>query len=477
MKGNKIGYEMLTPELKSKLDMCVDVSLVKSSLEVPSIKEDGKRSVYIVIDDDIVSGENMKGSIYYAEDNGDSYSIIGKRDEIQFALYDLLESNPFAFKEHTHNLAGKELFVPWENIINAPSSWHPSKHIHYSDELNVEFEDILNKPATYPPSEHTHEGSSATWENIMNKPQIALPNLFDNAFFEIHQRWDFETDGNPSFDYGDLDIIFDRWQMSNLIDNPTTITKETNGGFKVSSDSSSEWGTFCLAQQIDISKLGYIDGVDSKEFTISIKGDFSSIANVEVLFEGVPCGEDGIIDNDSSVTFSIPFSDYEKNSQVFFVINFWADATKPFEFTVNSIKLERGSVTSSHERENYELELLKCKRYYQKAKLPQGSYYCDSSKNIRVFYPLQVPMIASPAITLIDSLYYHCQKNSSSVKVLDNFLDFDAQCNSVDISDEGVGATIGISNSNIASSWFGIMNTSAASTFSKEHEIILDVGY
>jgi len=418
LKANKISYEMLDTPLKSMLDKNMDTGLVRSYSDIPVVRSEFDKEAYIIVDDDMYfEGEeekNRKGYIYYAKNISDSYVYVGRQKSIEFTPYDLAENNPFAFKNHTHDLSGEDYTISWDNVLNKPESWHPGRHTHVSGEVDISWADISRKPEVFPPAEHTHGSSGGigeTWEDISGRPGLFGVNLIHNPGFKIHQRYkddDFFKDIESN---GESVIVFDRWQCINELDITAQVKKSEDGGIKVTAADES-YGYFTLRQRLSSKEIGYSAGVIRKNYTLSINADLQNVYSLGLFVNNIKVGD---LKTEKKVSF--PFDIFVFKDYVNIDLKVSPLSGSPVDFTVYSIKLEEGDVATNYIDTSESMELLRCKRYYQRLMLPQNIIQSFENNQIRLMYPGYIQMVQTPDVKLLNDLYIHKSDGSSNIKI------------------------------------------------------------
>lgn len=479
MKVNKIGYEMLDDTLKSIIDKNVDTGLVKSFSHIPSIRTMQDKEAYIILDDDIYLEENeeknRKGYIYYAENLGDGYVYVGKQKDIEFTPYDLLENNPFAFKEHTHDLSGSDYTISWDSVTGKPESWHPSRHTHVSGEVSVGWADINEKPEVFPPAEHSHGSGGQLdrgWEDILNKPGLYGNNLLHNTAFKVHQRYDDMDFPMNILSDGEAKIIFDRWAFINELNIPMSVSREANGGFSVDGlNNVSKYDIFKIRQSVKASEIGYSKGAGMKRFNVSVNGEFENILSIELYINNMLLGT---LNNSDNTNFQINFG-VLRNDIIFELQITFKENVLP-SFKLYNIKMEAGEFKTDYVDVNESLELLRCKRYYQRLTLPENVIISGSNDHVRFIYPGYINMIKTPSVTLLNDLYIHKTDGNSHIKIGGAGDDLRTLTN-VKFKDSAVVADTKDKLYNIPEKNYYVPNSSSSELLWDENEIELSVGY
>ncbi|MCR2033695.1 hypothetical protein [Anaerofustis stercorihominis] len=479
MKVNKIGYEMLDSTLKSILDKNVDTGLVKSFLDIPNIRTEDDHEAYIILDDDIYMEENeeknRKGYIYYAENIGEGYIYVGKQNEIEFTPYDLLENNPFAFKEHTHDLSGSDYTIFWDSVTGKPESWHPSRHTHVSGEVSVDWEDINEKPEVFPPAEHSHGSGGELdrgWEDILNKPGLYGNNLLHNTSFKVHQRYkdlDFPLEIVSD---GEAKMIFDRWAFINELNIPMSVSKVENGGFSVEGvNNVSNYDIFKIRQTVKASEIGYSKGAGIKRLNVSVNGEFDNVYSIELYINNMMLGN---LNNSDNTNFQVNFG-VLRNDIVFELQIIFKNDVLP-SFKLYNIKMEAGEVKTDYVDISESLELMRCKRYYQRLTLPENVILSASHNHIRLIYPGYIGMIETPSVKSLNDLYIHKTDGSSHIKIAGAGDDLSTFTN-LEFKDSALTVNTKDKLYTIPEKTYYVPNSSSAELLWDENEIELSVGY
>lgn len=479
MKVNKIGYEMLDSTLKAILDKNVDTGLVKSFLDIPNIRTEDDHEAYIILDDDIYVEENeeknRKGYIYYAENIGEGYKYVGKQNEIEFTPYDLLENNPFAFKEHTHDLSGSDYTIFWDSVTGKPESWHPSRHTHVSGEVSVDWEDINEKPQVFPPAEHSHGSGGELdrgWEDILNKPGLYGNNLLHNTSFKVHQRYDDMDFPLDILSDGESKMIFDRWAFINELNIPMSVSKIENGGFSVVGTSiEGTLDKFKIRQTIKASEIGYSKDAGMKRFNVSVNGDFENVFSVELYINNMIIGD--LLDS-NSLNFPINFGRLNNDIIIELRVSFKDDVLPSFK--LYNIKLETGEFKTDYVDVNESLELLRCRRYYQRLTLPENVILSGLHNHVRFIYTGYTDMIETPLVKSLNDLYIHKTDGNSHIKIASAGDDLSTL---TDVKFKGSSVIINTKDKlyNIPEKTYYVPNSSSAELLWNENEIELSVGY
>ena len=230
---------------------------------------------------------------------------------------------------------------------------------------------------------------------------ISNPNLLDNPWFTVNQR------GQSSYTIVNAYSV-DRWKA--IIDDPNlscTISINSDNSLTVSAPASNIW----FIQYGPIIDLELLKG---KTITLSVDATASDnnsgrlyssfFANNrwdEFDATNIPAGR-----HITSLTFTIPSSFvYPVTEYTSFGINIYSNKS----ITIHSTKLEIGSVSTLHmdTAPNYQQELAKCQRYFQRIKSNQNgmqAFYtiATSSSSLRGLLILQENMRNKPTITISD---------------------------------------------------------------------------
>ena len=230
---------------------------------------------------------------------------------------------------------------------------------------------------------------------------ISNPNLLDNPWFTVNQR------GKSSYTIINAYSV-DRWKTS--IDDfnlSCTISINSDNSLTVSAPASNMW-FFQNKPIIDLESL------KGKTITLSVDATASDnnsgrlyssfFANNrwdEFDATNIPAGR-----HITSLTFTIPSSFvYPVTEYTSFGINIYSNKS----ITIHSTKLEIGSVSTLHmdTAPNYQQELAKCQRYFQRIKSNQNgmqAFYtiATSSSSLRGLLILQENMRNKPTITISD---------------------------------------------------------------------------
>lgn len=246
---------------------------------------------------------------------------------------------------------------------------------------------------TYEPYAKTNRELTAENQTLTNYANSqSNPNLFDNAWFTVNQR------GFISGAVTNGTYILDRWLFRDN-DSNITVSSGTNGLSIVGTPTNA--GENLIFQAIEYDRIPNSVG---KEITLSVM-----LA-------------DGTVYKSSHVLVS-PTSSWQIQAAVdcgTFQVHLLTDGTTPSTFqvylkskdeainaTIRAIKLELGSVSTlaNDTAPNYQQELAKCQRYFQK--LDGGLDYvtlgmggATSATSININVPLCVPMRANPSVNI-----------------------------------------------------------------------------
>lgn len=379
MKSNQISYEMLDDSLKAKLDLSIDTTLVKNYESIPSIRGSEDSSVYIIVDDDVYTNEdleeeNRKGYVYYAKNIGEEYSYIRTQEEIKFLSYNLFNSSPFAFKNHTHELIG-DYKVRYEDIINLPENFHPSRHIHEKEDINYDF-------------------------NILEDVKGKNNNILDNSAFFICNRYTAyeisQTSGQTS------KIIFDRWKINANI-NSISIK---DIGFNISLLSANTY----LSQVIN--KESFCEDIyslTSKDYTVSIDGKFENIKLISLYINEEKKGN---LQN-NTISFSIDFSLVTQDINLKLEFEPMDNNTE-YSFDLYYVKLEKGSSKTNYELEDISITAVKCKKYYDTLYINEKQVSSKENGHILLSFNIPNYIKGQYKLYLLDDIILQCEDNLKS---------------------------------------------------------------
>lgn len=233
--------------------------------------------------------------------------------------------------------------------------------------------------------ESTRAAADLTLQNALSHR-----NLLDNAWFTVNQR------GQSS--YGDSSgYTCDRWR--NVIAGRGSVDISDDGLTITANDSTQ--GPF-VRQTTELKISDFI----GKTLTLSFKLLDGSIYSASATITGNESENIAII----SVSHeSIGALLYVNSSGLLFV-NIRKDASEELSYTIRAIKLELGSIStlSMDSIPNYQQELAKCQRYFQRYKQSNTDIIATgvvrNATKIRFLFDLVVPIRANPTVTASDTV-------------------------------------------------------------------------
>jgi len=229
-------------------------------------------------------------------------------------------------------------------------------------------------------------------------------NLLINGRGFIDQRGLSGVGLNTS-DYG-----LDRWYAGA---GGITFTQLTGGGFKVARTASSSWTR--IGQKIE----DCYNTIGTKPFTVSfdIKWNVhSGNENSMVYFrwlqaDGTETGTSSSADIDKvgvdgwekfSATLTMP-NDATNPKHLMMLIYGSRGTAAPWEFELDNVQLELGSVATEFEHRSYGEELALCQRYFQNVYNGQCFGSANTTTRMRINAPLSPEMRTNPAVARVAS--------------------------------------------------------------------------
>ena len=233
-------------------------------------------------------------------------------------------------------------------------------------------------------------------DSAIKKVTFFNPNLLDNSWFTVNQR------GKTS--YTGMGYGVDRWKSYS---SANTVEVNSDGSITVTNTGD---GRGYFGQVAD---MEYIKKLKGKTVTLSIDGFCSSGVYLYFHIKNGSVGENisdtaknkiGTTRAIYSMTITVPDKDFTYSEWLNFSIN-------PGEsVTIYSAKVELGSVSTLHldVAPNYQQELAKCQRYYQRTNIQAGAaiaHGCIRFANAntktaeyRIFIHTSQPMLKVPLI-------------------------------------------------------------------------------
>lgn len=251
-------------------------------------------------------------------------------------------------------------------------------------------------PATTPAIDPSKvDGLNDDLAALAPKTALSNANILHNPWFTINQR------GQSSYtntDSGDS-YSFDRWVISSA---NTAISKDSNTGIITFS------ATAAYAQLIQKFPSDYLEV--GKTYTLSVM--FSDGTIESHTFTTVN-GNAQYIQWEHAPSFNALVTNQYSNQWSVYVFDQLSEATNSVSF--KAIKLELGSVSTlaMDTAPNYATELLKCQRYFIRAKansgagaLILGTGYALSATTLRAGITLPTKMRATPTMTINNNSYF-----------------------------------------------------------------------
>ena len=244
---------------------------------------------------------------------------------------------------------------------------------------------------------HNYNNVWGEWDKILTSDnQTSNPNLLDNPWFTVNQR------GQTS--YTGMGYGVDRWKSYS---SANTVEVNSDGSITVTNtgDERTYFG--------QVADMEYVKKLKGKTVTLSIDGFCSSGTYLYFHIKNGSVGENisdaaknkiGTTRAIYSMTITVPDNDFTYSEWLNFSIN-------PGEsVTIYSAKVELGSVSTLHldTVPNYQQELAKCQRYYQRTNIQAGAaiaHGCIRSVNANtktavygIFIHTSQPMLKVPLI-------------------------------------------------------------------------------
>ena len=286
----------------------------------------------------------------------------------------------------------KEIEFTVPNNIGSAEAVYLVIGINAGAPANTDNMGIMLRPAaiqdvTYVPYSMTNRQITPYVQAISN------PNLLDNPWFTVNQRGVSSFGGDTSRHYGP-----DRWQIAY---NPSSNTiNVTSDGLQIAPTTS----PIILWQKWDEGDFKELIG---KCITTSVMTSDGTIYSGSAIFP----------QKGSSDALSIRLADTDNTFNAYYQYNnnsgnvpvFGIDVKPGKSVTIKAVKLELGTIStlSMDSAPNYQQELAKCQRYFQRIKSNQNGmqpFYtiATSSSSLRGLLILQENMRNKPTITISD---------------------------------------------------------------------------
>ena len=241
---------------------------------------------------------------------------------------------------------------------------------------SAQYQALADKSGSYVVTDEDYDGT-VTWSN---------PNLLDNPWFTVNQR------GQSS--YSGMGYTVDRWRTS------------TNGIVTINTDGSITQATSTGTANVYFENAYLWDRelYGGKTYTASIKYGDDSIESTTFIFPTA-------VQTTASVLLGTAFNSngdglrvYSKADSLGYTLLVQVITNSGSSVTFKAVKLEVGSVSTlkNDVAPNYQQELAKCQRYYQRY---YGNNYqfsmgiAGSTGSLSVPFNLVVPMQSKPSIS------------------------------------------------------------------------------
>ena len=233
----------------------------------------------------------------------------------------------------------------------------------------------------------TQISNSKGWSSDKISKVISNPNLLDNPWFTINQR------GQSSYSStGNAIYTVDRWQ---LLTSLASVTVNSDNTITIQGQSTASGQNF-VVQYIEYERLSKRIG---SPITLSVMlSDGSIVYGSGVVKEGTSSWLlqiDPIVISNNCIVKLLSYS-----TSTFQVIISPQNTDSAVDVTIKAIKLELGSISTLalDTVPNYQQELAKCKRYFQKLRGDLLRVNTYTARLMFFLYPLEVEMRTVPAV-------------------------------------------------------------------------------
>lgn len=239
-------------------------------------------------------------------------------------------------------------------------------------------------------------------ENCALLTQISNPNLLDNPWFTVNQRG-FSSRNDNGF-------TVDRWEILQAAGTISLV----NGAINI--DPTVSGTTFLWGETVE-NALAKLSG---RVCTLSVMLSDGTIKATTFTFPtSIPSASQIARLNLGSTHWFEVFGYSSGHARVGYYNN--NGEIPSSSLTIKAVKLEVGSVSTlaMDAPPNYQQELAKCQRYYQKLDVSGyeiiGYGYATSTTNVRIACNLLVPMRALPTLTVGDVTLLYVFGNAQSI--------------------------------------------------------------